>query len=323
MIRSNPFRPIYDILNSGTMQTTSPNMPLLIDIELTNACNFNCLFCFTGTKAQKRPTGFMSRKLYEKIIDEIAPYKIPLRFIRWGEPTLHKNFFEFLKIAKEKDLMCHLTTNGSLLSEDRIMEVLKLKIDSVKFSFQGVDEKTYGEMRYGQSFNKLLEIVKLFSSLRGDLPYPYLHAATTVTYETPEMQQSFQDQLKSYCDFVTVGHTKLSHISSEQTLLPEKAKKMLDNLKSVESIEKIYKKCNEVYDKLNINWDGTVTACCADYDNYMLVGDLTETSLRDIWENSEELKRYRSLLSAYKFAELPLCKDCYDTIDVRASITNR
>lgn len=322
-MRSNPFDPIYQILDSGATHTTSQEMPLLIDIEITNACNFNCLFCYTGTKAHKRATGFMTKKVYEQIISEIAPHKIPLRFSRWGEPTLHKEFLEFIKIAKDSGIMCHVNTNGSLMDEQMMEQLLSVELDSLKFSFQGTDEKTYSEMRYGQSFSKLVDTVKLFSKLRGDLPYPYLHATTTITYETPEMVQKFKDLLNPFCDLVTTGHTKLSHISPEQIKLPKEAKKLLENLKHSESLEKVYKRCVEVYDKLSINWDGTVSACCGDYDNYMLVGNLGGVqcrSIHDIWKNSEELKHYRAVLSDGKHAELPLCKECYYSMDLGAKL---
>jgi len=91
-------------------------------------------------------------------------------------------------------------------------------------------------------------------------------------------------------------------------------------LKNSESLEKIYKACNEVYDKLSINWDGTVSACCGDYDNYMLVGNLNKSSIQDIWQNSMELKQFRDMLNEFRHSELPLCKNCYDTMNLKASI---
>lgn len=262
----------------------------------------------------------MAENIYSQIINEIAPYKTALRFSRWGEPTLHKKFYEYMTIAKNNGIMCHLNTNGSLLNSEGINRLLDLKLDSIKFSFQGTDEKTYGEMRYGQSFNKLYETVKLFYELRGNLPYPYMHASTTITYETPEMVVAFKEKLSPYCDLVTVGHTMLSHISAEMTNLPKEAKKLLRILKEKESIEKVYKLCNEIYDKLSINWDGTVSACCVDYDNFMIVGDLNESSLQDIWKNSEKLKEYREMLNENRHAEMSLCKHCYDTMNLRANI---
>jgi len=215
--------------------------------------------------------------------------------------------------------LCHLNTNGSMVDDEFCDAILQMKLDSLKFSFQGTDEKTYSEMRYGESFNKLVDSVKRIYRMRGTLLYPYIHVATTITYETPEMVAAFKDMISPYCDYVSVGATNLTHISSEQIKLPVEAKVLLDELKSIASIKKEYRVCNEVYDKLSLNWDGTVSACCGDYDNYMIVGNINETSIQEIWKNSSELKRYRSLLTDFKHEMLPLCKNCYDTMNLKAS----
>jgi radical SAM protein with 4Fe4S-binding SPASM domain len=86
-------------------------------------------------------------------------------------------------------------------------------------------------------------------------------------------------------------------------------------LKKQESIKKEYRACTEVYQKMGINWDGKVTACCADYDEFLLVGDLADSSISDIWQNSEELKAIRLLLDKMKHWSLNLCSRCYQTYD--------
>jgi radical SAM protein with 4Fe4S-binding SPASM domain len=114
-----------------------------------------------------------------------------------------------------------------------------------------------------------------------------------------------------------VGHTSLQHVTSDK--IPEKAKALFDKLLTGESIEKTYKKCNEVYNKLSINWDGTVSACCFDFDNYMVIGDLTKTSIQDIWLTSEKLKYFRSVLNAQGHKDLPLCRNCFDPMNLKMS----
>jgi len=69
------------------------------------------------------------------------------------------------------------------------------------------------------------------------------------------------------------------------------------------------KDCYEVFNKLSIDWDGTVTACCGDYDRKMSVGDLNENTLEEIW-NGEKLKKYQELIKAKKFNEIDLCSRC-------------
>ena len=45
--------------------------------------------------------GFMPDEVIEILIDNVKKYKIPgVRFIRWGEPTLHKRYLEVAAIKR-------------------------------------------------------------------------------------------------------------------------------------------------------------------------------------------------------------------------------
>ena len=138
MNRKNPFTPIYvmcNSLNSKEKLVKLPPFPRYIDIELTNYCNFNCLMCPTGTHSTERKSGFMSDETFEKVLYEIREYKTPLRFIRWGEPMMHKNFLKFIKMARAAGSICHVNTNGSFLTDETMAEIIESGLESIKFSF--------------------------------------------------------------------------------------------------------------------------------------------------------------------------------------------
>ncbi|MEG0178945.1 MAG: SPASM domain-containing protein, partial [Oscillospiraceae bacterium] len=54
-----------------------------------------------------------------------------------------------------------------------------------------------------------------------------------------------------------------------------------------------------------------VSACCADNDGVMTIGNVKDNSLLELW-NGTKLQSYRSILKDNRFNDLPLCKDCYD-----------
>lgn len=320
--RINPFRKIYDICDNGDPKykySNLPDFPRYIDIEITNHCNYKCLMCPVGTNSIKRKQGFMCDDIYMKILNEIKEYETPLRFIRWGEPTLHKNFVEYIKKAKELGIMCHFNTNGSLLTREQCIELVDIGLDSMKFSFQGIDEKSYKEMRNNDYFDQLLSTIKMLYDIRNDKPYPYIHVSTTITYETSEQVNKFKNEVEKYSDLVTVGRTILEHINLDMIKLNEEAKKTLTRLKNEESVVKQHLKCcPEVFDKLSVNWDGTVSACCADSDNKMIIGDIKENTLLEIW-NSDEMNNYRKILSEKRYDEIELCKTCYDYMELQTA----
>jgi radical SAM protein with 4Fe4S-binding SPASM domain len=173
-------------------------------------------------------------------------------------------------------------------------------------------------MRYGEDYDALVNKVKTLAKKRGAKKAPFIQAATTITYENEKQQASFKESLAPWCDLVSVGHTRLDHIDPDEIRLPEKVKNILRDLKKQETVVKKHVNCPEVYDKLSINWDGTVSACCGDYDNYMLVGDVKKESLKEIWL-SDKMNCYRQILSQNKHDALPLCKTCYDTMGLSKS----
>lgn len=312
--RPNPFQPIYDICNRGDSKAkldALPDFPRYIDIELTNTCNFRCLMCPVGTSAMRRKRGMMSDDVFERLIAEMEPHKTPVRFIRWGEPMLHPRFLDYVRKANAIGSLTHLNTNGSLLTEAIMDELLSIPLDSIKFSFQGVDRKSYAEMRNTDFFDSLLETIRRLHTKRGEASRPFIHVSTTITYESAELVRHFRGAVREFADLVTVGRTVLEHIDPDAAKIGTEHIETLRRLKARETVVKQHPECPEVFDKLSLNWDGTVSACCADYDNMMLVGDLRTGSLNEIWR-SQRMRRYRELLADMRHDELELCRTCFD-----------
>jgi len=133
MVLSNPFQKIYQSDEFKGVLTHKPaKFPYIVDIELTNHCNLHCVFC--GQRTMTRHKGFMSKELFEKVVNECAKHKTPIRLIRWGEPFLHPEIMKFCEYAKSKGVPVHITTNGTLI-KDKIPEICQF-VDSIIFSFQ-------------------------------------------------------------------------------------------------------------------------------------------------------------------------------------------
>ena len=82
-------------------------------IEITNKCNLDCSFC-TRTKKKKRDLSIEEFKL---IIDKIKDYTDYVYLHVQGEPLLHKDLEEFLKICEDNNIKVNITTNGTLINK--------------------------------------------------------------------------------------------------------------------------------------------------------------------------------------------------------------
>lgn len=288
-----------------------------IDIELTNHCNLGCYMCPTGTHAVSRPRGFMSMELIEKLCGELKNSSIGgVRLIRWGEPTMHPQFLEILKKLKDTGKLVHFNTNGTLLDRDMIQKIIDMEIDSVKFSFQGTDKASYEEMRYGSSWDKLMENIRLMNELRGEREKPYIQISTTTTLESQEQIDQFVTLIKPFCDYFNVGRTKLSHLDVDKMHISEERKQEFRRIQKTETLIKQRSDvCWEVFDKLSINWDGIASACCSAPDNELVIGDFSKESLQEIFWG-EKLWKIREMLSRNEHDKLPLCRNCYQWIEM-------
>ncbi len=321
--RTNPFVPIYHNVNNGTNKEKEAKflsgggnaLPQYIDVELTNNCNFNCRFCPTGTKSMHRMRGYMPDEVVEALVKNVKEYNIPaVRFIRWGEPTLHPEYLDILEKIKKTGALIHINTNGSLLDEAQIKRLIDIHLDSIKFSFQGADEGTYNEMRAGGDYIKLLNIIKMFYNMRGDLEYPYIQISTTLTDETDEQIENFKNDVGKYCDYYNIGFTKLNHLNVNSMKVSEEEKIKIKKLQEHEKINHVYRSnCMEAFDKLSINWNGDVTLCCSDYDNFMIVGNILDNNIKEIF-NSNAAKIYRNAIAKGQYGLIKCCSECYETI---------
>jgi len=251
--------------------------------------------CPTGQKRIRRKIGDMGFVMLNQILREIKPYKTAVRFIRWGEPMCSAIFADAIRMTKNHGLLCHVNTNGSMVDERWMQFFINEKLDSIKFSFQGVTDRGYHEMRNSWQFNSLIEKVKTFYLMRTEQgsPTPFIQVGTTVTTELPETIQFFRDALEPFTDAVYVSKT-------------------MDLQEARQA--KNYCQCPEVFDKLSIDWDGTVTACCGDYDNHMVVGCLRQQTLKEIWEG-HELAHIRENLSNNRHDKFYLCARCARSTD--------
>ncbi|MCL2015880.1 MAG: SPASM domain-containing protein [Defluviitaleaceae bacterium] len=121
-------------------------------------------------------------------------------------------------------------------------------------------------------------------------------------------------------DYINIGKTKLEHIDIENAAnLNNEQKQLLTDLKSKESlVKKRLKICPEVFGKLSVDWDGQVTACCADYDGNMIIGDINKNTIAEIF-HSDIAENYRQILRKREFTKIRQCNSCYDYMNLQGS----
>lgn len=108
-------------------------MKRIYAIEISNKCNLTCNYC--PHKIQKRQKGFMNLEDFKQtltLVKELKQDKLTLH--NFGEPLLHPQLEEFIKLSKEVVPNVNLSTNGVLLTRDKAIKLKEAGLDELYFS---------------------------------------------------------------------------------------------------------------------------------------------------------------------------------------------
>jgi len=151
--------------------------PWAINLLITSRCNLDCVMCnfrpFLNVNNDKELT-FNDIKDFLKREHQRKPHI----FLSGGEPFVRDDIFDILREIKSYNLTCGICTNGTLLNEDKIKQIIKLKIEYIMFSLHG-PQNIHDEITdVSGSFKKLYENIMYLRSLSSKIKI-FLNCAIT------------------------------------------------------------------------------------------------------------------------------------------------
>lgn len=239
--------------------------PLFLDIEATPACNLKCPACASLSNRKK---GFMEFDLFERIIDEASEkgcFGCKFHTASRGEPLLHNKLPEMVAYAKKKGLIdVYLNTNGLLLGERLGRKLLDAGLDRLVFSVDGYTKEYYEKKRPGSNFERVVQNIDVLYRIKQRGKYP-----TSISIQTID----FGDiDLEKYKEYWEVSCDEVRYLT-----LQKLGKKNVKNDWS----------CQQLWQRLGIQYNGAVSACNLDIKGQLVLGNVKKTALSKIWRSSE------------------------------------
>lgn len=252
-----------------------------IYIEITNCCNLSCSFCSKTSK----PKRTMTIEEFKNIISKIKSYTDYIYLHVKGEPLLHKDLKEFLKIAEENDLKVNLTTNGTLFSQ---------RVDDLKNSkaLKKVNFSLHSENNYPNYFENIFQSV---DKLPKDITVIY----RLWTLSNSTLDKKSTEIVEKLKDYYNLSPQIVDKLYKEQNV------KISSNIYVDKDNEFIWPKvteeksngyCHALKTHLGILVDGTVVPCCLDASGIINLGSIYTDTL----ENIMTTERYRKLKKSFQ-----------------------
>ena len=306
-------KPRINLEGRTPLQEVIPlSTPFVVFVDPASACNFLCPFCPTGHRAMIDDTGrfqgVMKLDLFKKIVDDIGEFDKPIKVLRLykdGEPFLNKKLAEMIAYAKRSGAVEYIdtTTNGSLITPERLGPVLEAGLDKINISVDGMNNEQYKRFTgFDFDFDQFVEHVKWLDANKGDCEIVIKIPGELIT--EPQRQQ-FYDTFGDYCDRIFI-----------ENFAPCWPEFDVEAHTGVKITQGIYQQpiagtdtCPYIFYSISVNADGLVSSCFLDWGRKLIVGDVREDSLRRIW-HSDKMNLLRRQQLEGKRRGMPVCGTC-------------
>lgn len=330
-------------IDTNNLPSYIPKKFQRIHLELTNRCNFSCVFCPDGKMTRKR--GFMEEDLARSALDQIAELDLATKitFHVMGEPLLHPRFFPIVDHAREINMLVGLTTNGALLNPKTIEELARRDLYQIDISLQTPDEASFFATRGTRmDFEKyrrgLLDLLaacnarpsppifkvrvmttRFAGKMRQQLGIPNFMGTTDVLHETIEawtkliygrLDKSREELSRALEKIQKIGIFGWNvievcpNVFIETYVLTDWGNAFAER----PVVEAGHGYCFGMRDHFAILYNGDVVLCCVDFDGRTTVGNLNDNSLIEILRGPKLEKVMRGFASG-KLVD-PHCRHC-------------
>ena len=292
---------------------------LKLNLALTRVCNINCVFCPYQVTNRKEKI-HMPEPIFEKILKDIEDADIRRVMLSpdLGEPLLAPYFCEKIKSLRQSGVNeIEVTTNGTLIHQVGIENLLNDGPDIINISFPGFDKEMYERICrrpfYEQTRSNILELLRknyglgrpkrISLWLRGDL-------GETQLMGFPEMREV--EKLADEICMMTEVDDWLGLINKE--MLPP-------GLRIQEKKPKLTRRPCAILFDLTIHPDGDIHLCsCRNIlrDPDLHIGNIMNMSIQQSFEKIVDI------LKRWEGGYLPsICKRCLMYCDPADSFAGR
>lgn len=294
-----------------------------IQLEITSRCNERCIHCYIPNPKKDKGQD-MSLGLFRDIIDQFANLGGIHVSLSGGEVFLHKDIIPIIQYCREKDMEICILSNLVNLKDFQIPLIKAANISYLQTSLYSLNPSIHDSITTvtGSQIRTKRNLEKLVAA---DIPVqiscPLMKANKDSFLDVLKYSQSLQ--IKAYSDYILMGRADLCTDNLSNRLSLEETEKVIRSIiendpdysrwisekrSYLESIDR------ERYSKQALCGVGLNNICVsANGDLYpcpgwqsMIVGNINNNTLINIWENSTDLKKLRKVTHA----DFPQCIDC-------------
>ncbi len=309
--RNEDRTPLKDVVPLGT--------PYNMRLEISSLCNLRCVYCAHSAE-HGQFEGNMPMELFQKVIKDMMDFPEQVKKIDmfgFGESLMNPCFPDMVRIARMANVAerIDITTNGILLTPEKIDAVLAAGIDIIRISLQGLD---------AYSYKKTCGVSIDFEKFLRSLHYLYAHRDKTRVYmkiadvaikgirdgkgRLESLFGAISDRL--YIETILPIYSNVAYDAIDTHI----SKNYVAGREGVPTL-KVHKVCHRPFFRLSVRANGDITAACCDATRDVVYGNAYRDKVAQIWNGAKHHAFLKMQLQGKRFFH-PSCKDCVMPNDI-------
>ena len=300
----------------------------VFQLETTNACNMTCVFC-PRTELMDRSIGHINMKEFKSIIDQLSHFT-PDEEMKWekyvethgmknssaqeedffyyficsktiilhgfGDPLLDNNLTERVAYCSEKGVQTYFSTNPVNINLAVMKRLGEAGLTYIKFHLDGVnnEDQLFYRGRVDSTYQKTVDKIEATIDLFDKEKLPTRVVLTKLKFnDNDDLDRQFLDywQSKNVMAYIKNQHNRWLY--EEENAVENDAEYMT-------------RYCEFPWSSLSILKDGSVVPCPLEYNGELVMGNVKDNSLNDIW-NGDEFSGLRKMHISGNFPKGHFC----------------
>ncbi len=288
---------------------TGSFLPAVYVLELTGVCDLACIMCPHDRMRPSRKSHIPLDR-FKYILDLIAPTAELVMLYFMGESTLHPDFSDALKMAREKLKGRIVISSNMAHVSGRDLEAMAEFADLVICPIDRWSQRSYEAIRRGANFNAVVSNVKRLCELSVDRGAKVVPKLLGLTLGSTKGGSLDEGEIRSFEDYwLSLGATPLAGwVSTWAGQIPSLGRHLSI---PVPVISQPRQACADLWFKMVILHSGDVVLCCNDYAGSHIVGNVLSSGVAEVWHSARIISLRENHAEGH-FACTALCRGCHE-----------
>ena len=283
--------------------------PWTMYIDVTNRCNFKCVYCPTGNpdmlSRASRVQKDMPFGLFRDLVEDMRKFPQRVKIVNLykdGDPLMNRSIVKMVHILRNADVTekIYTKTNGELIPFFK--DLADAPLDMLGISVPHV----YGD-KFLDVVGKAVDYDKYVAGIRDLFNDPRrrfsINAKMARYNMTDDDVEKFYTDFEPICDTVALEGLHGWGAASVKDMF-------LEDIGTHDGVPFSYKLvCPLPMYMMSVSSNGVTNVCCAEWGNFHNLGNAYDTSLLELWNNDKRRDFQIMHLEGRRFENIA-CADC-------------